>query len=242
MEDFDQYEEIPVFRATSKPFTCSKCLCVEYMDCINIGYLSFLISIQNAELPEDFPFDIDKIRCFTDIPSMFEWYIHRKHQNPLLDLVKEEYEVTDEEADEVINTELSKYEEFISIGIDTVVNQLVHICINNELADRYVIFHNHYLKSIEDAILDEFGKDVEFLYGDFEEEIMDQLPEDNVTYFFSDIEKVNVLIDNDRLDYNSIVLPIDYDYNKDDDGNFLINFEELGKYNLFKYAFMEYCE
>ena len=236
-------EEITIYRALDKPFTCSDCVCVEYIDCINLAYIPLLLNLIDSEVEDDFPFDIDKIRCFNELPSMLDWYMHRKHRNPLLDLLKEEYEDMDEsEAQEFIDNELSKFPEYTEIELDTPVLEILHSFINNDLAKRYIIFHDHYDKNIEDWISGEFNDKVEFLYGDFEDDIIDNIPDVNCTYFLSDIDKINTLIDKDKNDYNSIILGIDFDYNKDENGDLLLDFDEIEKFHLFRYAFMNYCE
>lgn len=242
-DDFKlELEEPQIFiRSTDKPFTCADCLFVEFVDLINITYLPFLMMLTEASVKEDFPFDLDKIRCFTDIPNMLLWYIDREYQNPLINLKKDPF-MDDSTINEFLDKEIAKYDEFISTTIETSIEQMLNHCIEHGLAKRYVVYYPYNNPCIRRYIEEHFKNKVEFLFGDFEDEVLDKLPVNNATYFFSDIDKIQTMINNDRFEFNTFVIPYDYAYNKDENGNFLIDFEKLNGEYTFKYAYVKIIE
>ena len=56
----------------------------------------------------------------------------------------------------------------------------------------------------------------EYIFGDFRELLHTTLTDEKTTYVFSDIEKIKIMKDENRLKMSSIILPSEYRYNKID--------------------------
>ena len=112
-------------------------------------------------------------------------------------------------------------------------------------AKSVVIYSEDNNKYIRDDIKRLFGKydAVKYMYGDFEK-VLEKIPQDS-SFMLSDFNKVVTMADAGRLNYASLILPYDYEY------NFVINEEGkrvpivdmtyLGKDNLFKVAYFNAC-
>lgn len=229
-----------VFRSTNTAFMDSDVLFVEYMDCLNLEWLNFLAAFKDTEDSEEFPFDLEPIK-YMDLESLFVWYLKRKNRNPLMDLVKENFDIEEIVVDEFLKNELLGSDVYTDVEFTTNVNQLVHLVLNNGFAKRIIIYNEYPDPYLEKSVTDEYTSKVEFVTGDFDT-VVSSLPDVGVTYIFSDIEKVETLSENEKIAYNSVVIPNDYAYNKTDDGEWLVDFVELGKRALFKFAFMKMCE
>ena len=215
-----------------------KCEFVEYIDIIKSPYFLFLYALSSSKedkiLKE--PFDTEVIRNIKDPDDLATWYYSRKNQNPLFDLIPE---------DRISVTNFDKVDEFMDIQIrDNPIlidgsSQLnfVHV-IRSLMTDSILVpkvyiwypYDNPNVKSDVDKLFE--NKNVEFVHGDISKCLKD-ISNDS-TFVFSDITNILVLEELGKLDMSSILLPVDFKYNLDEDENRLINIEQLQNDHTFK--------
>ena len=76
----------------------------------------------------------------------------------------------------------------------------------------------------------------EYICGDFRELLHTKLTDEKTTYVFSDIEKIKIMKDENRLKLSSIILPSEYRYNKIDMYRLKYPINEWQKEIPFKFA------
>ena len=92
---------------------------------------------------------------------------------------------------------------------------------------------NRILKNIiHQRYQEELQSNVTYLHGSFSSILPSVHPDS--TFVFSDIRNILELEKNQRLDYTSIVIPLEYGYNYDKEKNFIIDIDELTKKHIFK--------
>lgn len=234
-----------IFRTNNTSlFTNSKCVFIEYCDGVALPwlvFLSFLPKIQNIEKL----FDVNQIRCLDDF-GLMEWYLNRKHRNPLYDLCY--FDVDGDLTDNQI-TFVSELDDMLEealqnpsiYDIDLTTNavpMLQHI-LTAEFIPRIVVYHPAENQYIKESIEELFGKKAELKTGDLEDVLKD-VPEDSL-YFFSNAETIPILADIGKLDYSAILVAQDYAYNWVSDDDFVVDFDELEKDHVFKYGYFSAC-
>ena len=234
-----------VFRSNNTSFfTNSKCVFIEYCDGLSLPWLVFLSFL--SDIPGmDKLFDLDQIRCLDEF-GLMEWYLNRKHRNPLYDLCYFDVdgELTEDQIEFVSGLddmleEALRNKHIYEINLTTNAVPILHHILTAEFVPSIVVYHPVENEYIKEDIHDMFGNKAEFKTGDIED-VLKEMPDDSM-YIFSNAEYISILEDVDKLDYSAILAIHDYDYNWISDEQFLVNFEELEKDHVFKYAYFAAC-
>lgn len=235
-----------IFRTNNQNFfTNSECVFVEYCDGVKLPWFTLLTFLQHSSPVEEI-FDMDQIQCL-DENGLLEWYLNRKHRNPLYDLCKFDVDGEDLSEDELkflnglddLLDEWINVKDVYDIELTTNITPLLQHMAYGKLVKRIVIYHPTKIEFMEDDIKELIGPIAELKTGDIED-IISELPNDTL-YIFSDAENISVLEDTKGLDYSAILAVQDYNYNWIDEKTYLVNFEELEKNYVFKYGFIIAC-
>lgn len=231
-----------VFTTYTDTFLNSQCLFIEYHDIIQSPWYVFLISAKDSELFKSLfdTFDIDNL----SYDGIYEWYIHRRHINPLFDIplnqgvfetyFNSSYDVYKDTLNKLVNEEMKNkdiVEVLGSLSFITVLNNLLAMNVVRDI----VIYTKEDSDAIKDDINSLFKGKVKYVSGEFIEVLKD-IPRDS-TYVFSDITKIKDLEKANKLDYSSILIPVEYGYNYDDNKEFIIDLADIAKNHIFKLNF-----
>ena len=215
-------------------FTNSQSLVIEYHDVIRATWFGLLTTMVNYGAMKEL-FDVSNLSSLNDI-ELFEWYIHRRHQNFFMDIdcippfpSEEEYlkfmnSISYDSlrlenlyrfpfvlnAQEILRGFLSMYSDLIK-----------HIYIYEGSDPRQNI---HLEKEMQENVP---GKEYTFLYGDFGECIRGI--NRDATYMISDITKLQTIADMGRLECASVLIADGYRYNymEDDSTKLKVDIEQL---------------
>lgn len=229
-----------VFCADKSFFVNTKALIIYYYDVLNIPWLTYLSVMRgNPEMqkPRDMNFSL---LANMSTSELMNWYmLTRKHFNPLKDLwMRERTPEIDDTLDSFLFTELAKPESQFIHQIDypflTIPDFLSQV-IENKFCDYIYVYTEVENPNIEKVIHAKYGKDIRILYGDLYDH-MAVLPAE-ATYIFSRFELFETLIDTNRLNYSTVLLPYDFRYNMNEDKTgFIYDIEILQKTYTFKFA------
>lgn len=237
LKQIEKTETIPHFRAPANVLYNTECLFIQYHDIIRCPWFTVLRLIQhNADVLNLVSFDeIDD----TDISAQFEWYINRKTRN-FLDALPTNPNMPDLTAwKQDILTSISQVIYTTGIVDKTLLLSptiVLRTLFDEKVVKKVVIWDEMGLDGIDKDIYAIFEGVDNHLFTFWSGPIGDRiktLPVDT-TYFISDIEFINKLIEFEHLSLASIILG-DYNYNKRD-GELKINIEELIKKYTFKFA------
>ena len=97
----------------------------------------------------------------------------------------------------------------------------------------YYPYENDIIKrDIEKTFL---NPDIQFVSGDISD-VLKEVPNDS-TYIFSDISNILILEELGKIDMSSIIIPEDYDYNKTEEGEYILDLESMQSDHVFKLNF-----
>lgn len=235
-----------VFRTNnSNFFTNSSCIFIEYCDGLALPWLVFLSFLANMPTMDKL-FNLEKIRCLDEF-GLMEWYLNRKHRNPLYDLCYfdvDDVNLSDDELDflsglDDMLEEALMNEHLYEISLTTNAVPIIQHILMAEFVPRVIVYHPVDNPYIKDDIHEMFGEKAELMTGDIED-VLKNVPNDSM-YIFSDAENISLLEDIDKLDYSAILAVQDYSYNWVSDDKFLVDFDELEKDHIFKYAYFVAC-
>jgi hypothetical protein len=231
-----------VFTTYTDTFLNSQCLFIEYHDIIQSPWYVFLISAKDSELFKSLfdTFDIDNL----SYDGIYEWYIHRRHINPLFDIplnqgvfetyFNSSYDVYKDSLNKLVNEEMKNKDIVEVLGSLSFIAVLNNLLAMNVVRD-IVIYTKENSDAIKDDINSLFNGKVKYVSGEFIEVLKD-IPRDS-TYVFSDITKIKDLEEANKLDYSSILIPVEYGYNYDDNKEFIIDLVDIAKNHIFKLNF-----
>lgn len=239
METFElgKDEKMMVFTQDSV-FLNAKAVFVEYIDVIRSPYfllLSLLVDTKHQLVP---PFDLSPVINLEE-DDLIAWYYARRNRNFMLDLISPDFKdsVKVSDVEDFLNDQLEKNYELVESSVRLNFSTAVDILTRGEVTTtpKLVIYYPYNNPSIRKDIelLYEGNKGIEFAYGDMKD-IFREFPTDS-TYVFSDITNITLLEECDKLNYSSILVPDDYDYNRDEEGNLLLNLDEYSKDYIFKF-------
>lgn len=230
--------EKQVFVCKDTIFYNSQCLFIEYQDIIKMPMFVILIAIKdNKNMNKIFNLDIFKQY---DLPSLFEWYINRKHINFFCDipLRVSSDDIDDNFYDKILNDYLNLTEEFYITNSELNFSNILKIIMEQkDLIKKVIVYNEGHNQFIKNDILNLYGNSVLYLEGNFRE-VISSIPSDS-TFVFSDINKINIMAELDLLNYTSILVPMGYRYNQIDSKNYKVDFEDLSKKFIFKYSFFD---
>lgn len=220
-------------------FFNSKSVFVEYIDVIKSPYFLFIYAMNSSEdkrVLKD-PFDMEKITSLESVEAVTEWYYTRKNQNPLIDLVPDERLSTlDFDAvDRFMDLQMRENEVLVHHSSPlNFVNVINNLMVDSLLVPKVYIWYPYDNPVIAADVKSLFeSDDVVFRHGPLEKCLAD-VPNDS-TFVFSDMTNILVLEDLQKLDYSSIITPIDFAYNRIDDELPLIDIEKMQESHVFKY-------
>lgn len=219
-------------------FLNSQCLFIEYVDIIRSPYYIFLYMMMLN--PENFKkaFKVERISGF-DIPSLGEWYLHRKYQNPLKELLRDEIldQMNDEDIDIFMNKQILDIPDFIKYSPELNFVEISRVIVNHQkgIVKKVIVWYPYENDEIAKDVERLFDDKVEFRTGELYD-VLDDIPKDS-TYVFSDIMNIEVLLEKGRLNLSSILIPTEYRYNYTEDDIFKIDYEKYLKESLFKLNF-----
>lgn len=233
----------PVFKpviSNSDMYLNSECLFIEYNDVLRSPLYSLLKLISK----------IDKLRAVLNLSifdnyndlELYEWYINRKHNNfyydiPLTDITKQPPESF---FDEMLTKELLNipelYETAPILSMSEVVKTL--LTTGKSLIKHVIVYNNYDNPNVKKDIAVLFPRlNVEYAAGNILQ-VLSKIP-NNSTFVFSDIMKVQAMVDIEKINFSSILIPAGLRYNYDDKLNLKINLEELSESFTFKYNFFK---
>lgn len=209
---------------------------IEYIDIIKSPYLILLDQIRRESKMKDI-FKIETIEHL-DYPALYEWYLNRKHQNFLIDLVRDRNFISDKDLDVLLDKQMNISPLFCQTANLLMIDSVLKVCRAKKLVNDVIIYYPHSDNFAKQDLENITGAKYTF-YNNFDD-VMNKAKA-NSTYFLSDINKVLKLKDNGLLEYSSITLPIEYRYNKKNMKEFSLDFEALFKECPFKLSYMRTC-
>lgn len=227
-----------VYVTNEQIFYNSNCLFVEYNDVIKMPmYVLALIMKDNESMKS--VFDMSELEILS-MPEMYEWYINRKHINFLKDipLIINEELLPDNFFDDTLKNLMLSSDELYSINSELSFADTLRLVVEHaKLVKRIIIYNETDNPFIRDDIENMYDGKVEFMFGDFKE-VIQTVPKDS-TYVFSDINKLNIMAELDRINLASFLIAGGYRYNQIDAENYKVDFEKLTSKFVFKYNFFD---
>lgn len=230
-------KEKMVIRSSDSVFLNSKCVFVEYIDIIKSPYFLLLYAMSTSKESLKEPFDVSPIRNAKTSTDLAEWYYGRKNQNPFIDLIPDDKigDVDLDKVDELLNHQLEEASSVVKVttalNFASVIKKLMHS--DSILVPKVYIYYPYDNPVIREDVENTFDNpDIQFVCGDLKE-ILKNVPNDS-TFVFSDITNVLLLEELGKLDMSSIIIPLDYNYNKDENGRFIVDTQTLAKDHVFK--------
>lgn len=218
----------------SNLFYNSEYLFIEYNDIIKAPSIRLLqLCKLNPMLRDIMDFSIIDLLNYE---GLCEWYKYRKNRNPFKELMYNNINISDDELDEILYCELNTDYRFFDYSDELVFTKALNIIIRQKLVKNILIYSEKECANIKTDINNLFGTHVFYKYGEFKN-IIETIPNDT-TFILSDINKVNIIKDNNKLNFSTIIIPNDYRYNKLNMNDFKIDFVELNKDYVFKYGFI----
>lgn len=210
-------------------------LVIEYIDMIKSPYILLLDLIRrNDKLRNILKLEeIDEL----GVNGLVEWYMNRKNQNFLIDLCKDP-DIPKSELDKLLDSQLSLtdiwFTETCFLNLSTVLRgHKLHNYTNG-----IIVYYPHTNMIAQKDMEAEYDISCRFVKT-FEEAV--DIAGSNSTYFLSNIDNVNILKEKDKLQFSSIVLPVEYRYNRKNMKDFKIDLNALSESYAFKIAFMRAC-
>ena len=227
-------------------FTCADNVFIEYHDimrCIQFTIINFLRknSIFKGLL------DTSEIE---DVPEaeLYVWYISRENRN-----IFKNFEITDffsnlSGFDGDPNKVYDFLDNFLYIELDKLPSDILNYdnklkfydtmrtFLNMSTVKNIYIYSENYSKLIEEDV-SSIHSGIKYVYGDFKSVLEENKIKSNTTFVFSDIEKINTLVELDILKFSTILMADQYRYNYDDDGELKVNVEKLADDHIFKLFF-----
>ena len=226
-------KEKKVLLSTDEMFLNSRAMVVEYHDVLRAHWFSLFYMIATGTLMEG----IFDIRMFQGMGAgeLFEWYIFRKHRNFFYDLVPIRPFDSKETQDKFYQYLLEDtghidalYAFPTHLNAETILHRLVggtphlvkHIYIYEGLTHEPLIQNQLHERYGDRANFD-------YIWGDFKTAI--EGIDKDCTYFLSDIEKISVLEEMDRVRFASILIPdgFRYNYKEEDQSKLKVDIDKL---------------
>lgn len=224
------------FRSSPYIFQNSECIFIEYLDCLQLPWLVFLMSFRNNERLDKI-FDLKSIRYLTDA-DIINYYFNRPYRNPLAGLLKRDKDkrIPFEELDEIVMDGIKDLKEAFLVEADTLITPMIQNLVAMKLTKNIMVYCPFYSEYVENDIKGKLGDMASIVTGDIKEAI-NQTPKDT-TYFFSDVNHIIVLEETGKLDYSAIMVPSDYRYNFVDDEKSIYNVDMkyMAENHVFKWA------
>lgn len=215
-------------------FLNSDSMFVEYNDVLNCPWYTLLCFVKDNQSLNDM-FDISEISSLS-YEELMEWYIFRKYRNIYRNLPLKR-PVSTEELDKFLYEQMGFSKLFFSTHINLTFNTILEFAMQQKsLIRKFYIYSEYNNPFLKEEITSTYPE-AELITGNFKE-IIHQIPQDS-TFVFSDLNKVNIMAEEDKLNYTSIIVSngFRYNYSPDNDKDYIINLEDLQKKFLFKFNF-----
>lgn len=218
-------------------FLNSDYVVVQYMDMIKSPCFVLLTIIQkNPKLKEILR--LEEIENF-DTESLYEWYINRKNKNFFMDLNRDPERFSQEFMDELLADQMCLAKEFYSdANMLCTEYMLKFLKSKKDIVRDVIIYFPYKTPYAHDDLKDVLGLNFTFM-DDFD--AICKKCGSNCTYFLSDIDLIDRMEKNGILQYSSVILPIEYRYNKKNMTDFKIDFSKKLTEVVFKVSFMRTC-
>ena len=217
-------------------FYNSQCLFVEYNDVIKMPQFVLLLILKDNESMKQV-FDMSEFDSLS-LPELYEWYINRHNINFLKDLplIIPEETLPESFFDETLQGLLTQSDEIYSKDAElSFANVLRLVVAQEKLVKKIIVYNKEDNEYIRNDLLEMYGERVQFMHGNFRD-VLDLIPDDS-TYVFSDINKINILADMNRLNCSSVIVAAGFRYNQIDSDSYKVNFKELESKFVFKHSF-----
>lgn len=230
-----------VFTSFNSPFTNTENLIIEYNDILRPIGFDVLRVLRESDTINKF-INIEPIQNISN-SELFEWYVNREEINvfanfELNDDVFKDIEDRYDWLEDFLYKEIDELN-IMDIAIEySLLNTLPSVS-KSDIIKRVFVYSERYSKAIESDIKERFGIKAKYIYGDFGKVLLENNINDSTTYILSDILKIDTLIDNDLINYSSILLTDGYGYNFDEDDEPLIDIEGLLESKIFKIFYFD---
>ena len=222
------------FRSSNSVFLNSDVLFIEYHDVLKAPWLLTLAIID----------DIDEIKNLynTELMNLInessrgKWYTERKYRSILKSIGAKSEELTDDDHWGYLNAVMQAipdvYGEQSELTMMNVLRRLPPDK-NHEFIKKIYIYTDVYEEAVENDLFMSNLPNHEYIYGkshhlkSFKDVLDEYKINTNVTYILSDIDKLIVLNETNRLRFSSVILADNFSYNKNEDGTFRLPIEEL---------------
>ena len=236
-------DEKIVYRGTDTFFYNSQCLFVEYHDVISMPWFTMLLFTKNTEAFKKI-FKIDDIEYY-DIAGLLEWYIYRKHRNVFksIGVIDEDAELSDEVYDSLLEKAMNITDNFYNLSSDLRFLSTLRLLLTESCMIKQVIIYSEKKEPMIECSLDKYfsklGTKVKYMSGNFAD-MVELIPQDS-TYVFSDIEKINTLVEANKLNLSTVLVVngLRYNYLENDRTKLKVDMDELSKKYFFKYSFFD---
>lgn len=224
-----------VFTSINSPFTNSDTIVIEYNDILRpLGF--DVLRTMRTSIILDKIMDVGSIQNISNM-ELFEWYLFRDEINVFknFNLNEELFKDIEDEFDWLDEFFFKEIDELNILDIAIkyrLYDTLPSLC-NQDLIKNVYVYTDKYSSSIEKDIKENFGIKAIYIYGDFIDSLKNHNINNETTYILSDILKLELLKENNLLEFSSILLSEGYGYNFDNDKP-LIDLEELLNNTLFK--------
>ena len=234
--------EKKVFRGIDTLFYNSQSVFIEYHDVISMPWFTMLYYMRNSEYMNTI-FDMESLKDYS-ITGLLEWYLTRKHRNVFEDIrIKDGNTINHEDADNILSQCMTLTDDFYKIDTNLKFMSVLRVLLTEpNLVKKFYIYSEKEetgIKTVLDYYFKDYGSRIQYITGSFKD-VLKILPNDS-TYVFSDITKVQTLVDEDRMKYSAILIVngLRYNYELDDMKKLKVDIDELVKTIVFKGDFFD---
>lgn len=222
---------VGILTSTDRPLSNSKALFIEYYDIIEIPSFYLLYTLIHMDTNTD----LSKIMDFSELrylskEELMEYYIKRNYKNIFKGRL-------------TVNTNENELERILLDDTHLFGRSFLPFRNAVDMFKKSSIVNNIYLWTpyknnvLMDHIPHVFNQthdktNIKYVYGDLEKVLQEVNPD--CTYVFSDIQNVTKLHQINRLNYASIVIPLEFRYNYDERAELAIDLDEIGKDTVYK--------
>ena len=236
-------EQKTVYRSVDTLFQNSQCLFIEYHDVLAMPWFTLLTFVNRIKTFRTL-FNTNEIVDY-DLAGLLEWYLYRKYRNIFKSLGKSENvtDIPDSEYDVILSKAMSISDDIYRVPMGLNFLSILKILLDDSsMVKQIIIYSESDEPMIEETLkttLTKGGSKIKYVHGTFAD-IVKTIPQDS-TYVLSDIEKINTLVEYDKLKMSCILIPngLRYNYHEDDPTKLKIDLEELSKTIIFKYSFFD---
>lgn len=234
-ENIDKFFSNMRFIENGDIFTNANAIVIEFLDVCMCPGFSIMNDLRRIGTEGSV---YSKYKDYSNI-SLLEWYINRKHNNFLYELYNIDSNDPKKSTIDTMYKECMRIptyylEKSFRLNFMTILDYLKD---TKTLVSKLYIYSDFEIPPIK-TFLDHYHMTIpsEYIFGDFRELLHTKLTDEKTTYVFSDIEKIKIMKDENRLKLSSIILPSEYRYNKIDMYRLKYPINEWQKEIPFKFA------